>query len=1087
MRRPVSFRLSQTRSRLLARLAPFASTDARRRSTDKATFLSPLYLLRGWIKAYPPASYVPDTLAPVSIPPLRLAGSLAADTAMPRGQGSLFPFQRSGRHGKADDSVASRPPASRAGSETLSKAERMLGEVGLKRPATMQSHLPSESSTPIRTLRKPQSKPSLMHVKVSDSGPQLEWDYAQVCTHDMVEEFGLAFPGGQSSPPELRSKASFSALSPRLTLREDQSSPRSMKTHRIPRHETDSPMNSYFDLSKPLSGHLTHASPMLNEDGGLNRAYTPVSELSSDQKSSVAGSVLSPPLSPSTVSELELNTEKASVARRRPARLDLSKLFPKPKPHHTGNFLTPDRVVRSPARMSSTSEHFPHHLPSPKTPLLYPTGLNSHPIALAPVGQPQKDLTSKKANPIKPKQPPPVVGTSDIRQRNFQQNIFDNAKVHVRRPPKGIQNWFDGYLESESSGGEEELEESISGPPILPPIVPLKTQEADRSRDLVTSPSLSEYLPSSTYKSPKPASSPRNPHLHLQSHSPHVYGEPIRSPDAESVYSSRSRGSKLSNLKTHSVLSVSDSSDDEDSPRASPRLPLVRDSVAAEDMGEDIVIGRAHAYQVKPRSSQVRPMPQARRMSDSVKPHVHEPVIRDFGANGASPGTQSSSPYSTVSNISSTKPRPQWSGHTRQPSVIPEDDIRPHTANPTLVEVSKAHGALTQTSQSQSNDLKPLTRNDSLPSRVDSLSHKLMMVTEEEEALLEMMRRKRAAMAKQSFTEGYKTALHISERRGSQHGLQGLRVVQALEQGSMQFMGSDSKSTTDSFSPSGASTPRRRLSVQSNGSTATSSKSSSAGNRRSKAGRSQEPPPLPSPHHKLDDDTLSTSATPRPDSPPYLPQPERLTYSTFDMIKGIGNEPTSPGSRPTTSPSPLPSPMTPRRGSEDVIVKVACSEPSSTGSVTDTPIGEANNTAIDTERSSNGTKTRAPSGRRRTASSAAEIVMNLDDAIIATHTSTTSNNQSNRSSLANARSINALHEAIEASKRQGHLEKKLTELDTEAGKRRVPDRSTKRASHSTNDSVSSRADTNSVSEDVLAAWGSLGGWRDVERLKATRA
>ena len=33
-----------------------------------------------------------------------------------------------------------------------------------------------------------------MHVKVSDSGPQLEWDYAQVRTHDMVEEFGLATP-----------------------------------------------------------------------------------------------------------------------------------------------------------------------------------------------------------------------------------------------------------------------------------------------------------------------------------------------------------------------------------------------------------------------------------------------------------------------------------------------------------------------------------------------------------------------------------------------------------------------------------------------------------------------------------------------------------------------------------------------------------------------------------------------------------------------------------------------------------------------------------------------------------------------------
>jgi hypothetical protein len=36
-----------------------------------------------------------------------------------------------------------------------------------------------------------------------------------------------------------------------------------------------------------------------------------------------------------------------------------------------------------------------------------------------------------------------------------------------------------------------------------------------------------------------------------------------------------------------------------------------------------------------------------------------------------------------------------------------------------------------------------------------------MAVTAEEEALLELMRRKRADMAKHSFTEGYKTALML--------------------------------------------------------------------------------------------------------------------------------------------------------------------------------------------------------------------------------------------------------------------------------------------------------------------------------------
>lgn len=53
--------------------------------------------------------------------------------------------------------------------------------------------------------------------------------------------------------------------------------------------------------------------------------------------------------------------------------------------------------------------------------------------------------------------------SQEIRPKVFDMNAYDSAKVNIRRPPKGIQNWFDGF---DISSDEEEQEQDISGLPV---------------------------------------------------------------------------------------------------------------------------------------------------------------------------------------------------------------------------------------------------------------------------------------------------------------------------------------------------------------------------------------------------------------------------------------------------------------------------------------------------------------------------------------------------------------------------------------------------------------------------------------------
>ncbi|KAJ9634368.1 hypothetical protein H2199_009026 [Coniosporium tulheliwenetii] len=282
-------------------------------------------------------------------------------------------------------------------------------------------------------------------------------------------------------------------------------------------------------------------------------------------------------------------------------------------------------------------------------------------------------------------------------QRRFEHNIY-NAKVNIRRPPQGVQNWFDGLLEEEDEDDTEEDESAEAG-----------THLEDHTRHRSTGPNsarvdrhvVTEKTSDGAMIGVDIQPQNFNPVSHLsigtqqtELLSPqHERGQSHSSLHSHQAgMSARTRESKVSsaNLQSDSILSFSSSEDEED---ASPRLLVaIRDNLAAaiDDEGE-IIIGKANY--------------------NRNKRHMH----------------------------------------ARQPSCVPEDDSsRSRDSTATINATVSSIGLHPARSRR-----KPHSGH----SAYQPEPHKLMAVTEKEEALLNMMRRKRAAIAKHSFTEGYRTAL----------------------------------------------------------------------------------------------------------------------------------------------------------------------------------------------------------------------------------------------------------------------------------------------------------------------------------------
>jgi hypothetical protein len=916
-----------------------------------------------------------------------------------------FPLPRRSRT-KTDDHDARSTPSIPSGPErpshhedTSSKAHRVLGTSDvLHRSTSRQSTVPPS--------------PGFMSITLSEAtlGSQFDDRNSATATEN----------SGYLKRPSMSKRPSSNVLGRTYTGEGRRGSDNSSASHHLHPQTSSSTLRSHYDAKSSPLYISQQTSDSAVRDRALRRGQPPV--LTDHGYDSYEAS----PLSPVILDE----TRKKEYRKSKPARLDLSKLFPKPKDsndghHHGSTLLSPTKMVNSPAAMSMNSEYFPRSMTRQPTPQAGSAKL-------------QKTNVKYQNAPSKPPMSP---------VRKVKRDQYDNAKVHVRRPPKGVQHWFDA-LDEESEDSTEETQQvhaeaSFTNPEPTVPEHSYTTSQASRARH-ASNYSRPSQNPTPAYKRDSFALEDIVDISHLTS--PSQY-----SVDTYRSYStSKTRESALSktNLQDSSVLSCS-SSEDENDERSRSRKGSVRKSLDSGDYTGEIVIGRAQAYEVRPH----------RRMQSSGKMSTlstsTNATIEVMYRPEPPPHPSYHYPRSSVHSVG------RRTSHVRQPSVILEDeDSRPQTAVTTPVSPTAHSIASARTSASA-------------PQPQSEGSRKYMQVTAEEEALLELMRKKRAAMNKQSASQApareQDRHLKPAAERSPPHRTSAYLSTDSLEPSHVRTAEARSKHRASVGTSSSLAPSRGRSSTTESRATTSQLRDSSASDTWSDRNYS------PASRGRL---------------PHHFPTP--AGFSQSDMFPPSSPILAASVASPTTTdhPSPLPSPMTPAlcTNDQDVVVKVASSDTSN--ELDEFPMLDHGVISAPPER----TKSELSHRRRRTASSDAEITFPVPPTSTGFRDLTPVSEASSRAPSIieppipklpkkNTRHISELALAsIETRSRQSsvHSTGSRTSVYSQsssyynsAGKRR-----SRHLSPDDNITSSPRVmsnDRDSVSDDVLAAWNSLGG------------
>ncbi|KAI4943175.1 hypothetical protein J4E91_009615 [Alternaria rosae] len=759
-----------------------------------------------------------------------------------------FPLPRRSRP-KNDDHDARPAPSIASGSDrpscpedTSSKAHRVLGTSDvLHRTTSRQSTIPPS--------------PGFMSITVSE---------ASFGSH--IDERNMATPtenDGYLKRPTMATRASSNVLGRTYTGESRQGSDNSSLHRRLHPQMSNSTLRSHYDAKKSPLAISQQTSDSAVRDRALRRGYPPV--LTDHGYNNYEAS----PVSPVILDE----TRKKEFRKSKPARLDLTRLFPKPKDGsdgHGGTLLSPAKMVNSPAAMSSTSEFFPRPMTRQPTPQVLPAKL-------------QKKKSMKYQNPPVKPQPQSQPPMSPVRK--VKRDQYDNAKIHVRRPPKGVQHWFDALDEDSEDSQEEILDlepkrhNNVATEPDLVPAVgePSQGRNAAHCDGRLQNP-----IPA--YKRDSFALEDIVDITHLTSPSQYSLDTYRSHTSAKTKTSAISK----TNLQDSSVLSFS-SSEDEVDDRSRSRKGSVRKSMDSADYTGEIVIGRAQAYELPPH----------RRMQSSGKLSILSTSTNATIEVMYAPEPPFPSHHHPRG---STYSGGRLSSHVRQPSIIHEDDdIRPKTAVTTPVSPTAHSVVSTRTSASA-------------PQPQSEGSRKFMQVTPEEEALLELMRKKRAAMNKQiassqSSTPEQDRHQHKPTKRSTPPHRTSASLAEGMTPSSARMVEARSKHRAPTSAPCSIAPSRGRSST-------TESRATTS---------------------RLRDTSASTTWSDRNYSPVSRGRVSHqlLTPSVFspqDMLSPPSPPLAASVASPTTTghPSPLPSPMTPALYADerDFAVKVASSDTS---------------------------------------------------------------------------------------------------------------------------------------------------------------
>ena len=191
----------------------------------------------------------------------------------------------------------------------------------------------------------------------------------------------------------------------------------------------------HYDRSKEPSYVTQQTSASAVRDMGLRKPPPmTIHETSSDPNLSrrPLKSAMKKPTSPESTRKPSSSLKLKSSPSKKSKRLDLSQLFPPPRSSSRNALAAPNLMMPRAGSVGTDDSDFPSPAETVHVELRRPA-------------QNARYETFKRPAPAAA---PPA------RPKVFEKDIFDSAKVNVRRPPKGIQNWFDGF---DISSDEEEI------------------------------------------------------------------------------------------------------------------------------------------------------------------------------------------------------------------------------------------------------------------------------------------------------------------------------------------------------------------------------------------------------------------------------------------------------------------------------------------------------------------------------------------------------------------------------------------------------------------------------------------------------
>jgi len=899
------------------------------------------------------------------------------------GGSSKFSLPLPGRKARPQkvEEVAVEIPPPLTSHSTLSKAERLLGTSGLP---GQSPQLKSQPSLPLLP------RPSFASLAISDIS------IANISESDKRSNSTLR-QVSNSRTHTLRNQTSVDMLGAQGEDSGRAESVGSRTAWQLRSRESSSTLKSYYDPTKSPPTISQQTSDSAIRDMALRKGKPPVIR-------TIPNAYVNAPIHSTTEDNgaEDIAPTVPTSRKRKPARLDFSKMFQKSK----SPAVQPPSTDHRPAISDPVSRGIPS-LRNKASTTSISRGPKSERAALDMYQSDAKDLDNRVTN--KPRAP-------SIRD---EVGIF---KSNVRRPPRGMKHWADGLLEEDDEEGPED------DVPALPTVPTVDHQPKTESIEESSEAQMQHITNSLARQHP-----PRSPVFPPDAPDWTALSVHPRSPiSLSSRNTSRSKSSKMANSNLRDVSVISSSSDDDSGDDGDDNyMSRGRDSFPISDVGETILIGRAHAFEVKARTMPSTNQAAERRAS----------VSSSILSNHTTSSKMSSGGSSTYLAVPRTR-------NGSRPESIPEVTDENYKLAPLA-----SH---------------PVNKDSARNFR--SEGHKLMAVTAEEEALLEMMRRKRAAMAKHSYAEGYKAGSKQEVRTVSTPTKSRYSPSQPPASQPLALRRAKSPpSLIDSFpiahsqrsslilaaalpSPPPMAAlpdppvepPSKRFSRLSEGAAASVYSVNSAPRRR---------------HSQLSSvSTLSTEQPPEKTAPPPLSMPVKL--SPLEVITSSTNKPVKHNHSPTPSSgsqvSPLPSPMTPQTGgsSDDVTVLI---KPSSS-----TRESTSSSAALDaTERSlleeAHMHAAMEKKGHQRGygwGSSGSKHII----------------------PPAEPDSVEELQRPVTAPESaQGKMKKKPPHINTSISKHeKCVDKSTCRHS------VYGLVPRCSVSEDVLAAWTDLGGWADLD-------